>query len=154
MAANVNDNIGLAEKVSLKIQRFNDIRFIEMIPDSGGLGTLEILFSSSPGGLNFSREHERPVSPRRTQDGTLITQTLRYNKKTISITGTIHEIRIHDYLEQLYEAAIGLTLKILYENPDFVELAEFNKSVNFISYADDMDLLANSRNIRAVFMEI
>ncbi len=151
--ADVIDNIALAESVNLRISRANDIRFIEITPDSGDLGILEVFFTSSPGGLNFNREHERPVSPRRTQDGSLITQTVRYNKKTISISGVLHEIRIHNYLEQLYESAIGATLKIFYENPDFVELAEFNKSVSFINYADDPDLLSNTRSIRAVFME-
>jgi hypothetical protein len=154
MAANVNDNLGLEEKVDLKIQPFNNIRFIEITPDSGALGILEVYFRSSPGGLNFSREHERPVFPRRTQDGSLITQTLRYNKKTISISGVLFEITIHDYLEELFESVIGATLKLLYENSSYEETEEFNKSVNFISYADDMDEIANLRNIRAVFMEV
>ncbi len=131
-----------------------DIKFIEIIPDSGALGTKIINFGDTPGGLSFRRAHIRPVSPRRTQDGTLVTQTLNYNKKSFSISGVLFEITIHTYLESLYESAVGATLKAWYENSSYVPTTEFNGSVSFINYEDEMDEISNLRTINAVFAEV
>ena len=133
----------------------NDIKFIEIIPDSGALGTKIIYINDTPEGLSFRREHIRPVSPRRTQDGTLVTQTIRYNKKSFSLAGVLLDITIHTYLESLYESGIGATLKVWYEDStDYTPTTEFNGSVSFIDYEDDMDEIANKRAINAVFAEV
>ncbi len=131
-----------------------DIKFIEIIPDSGALGTKIINFADMPAGLSFRRQHIRPLSPRRTQDGTLVTQTLNYNKKSFSISGVLFEITIHTYLESLYESLVGATLKAWYEDSSYVPQTEFNGSVKFLNYEDEMDEISNLRTINAVFAEV
>mgnify|MGYP003513322222 FL=1 len=131
------------------------IKFIEIIPTSGSLGTKIIYFADVPGGCSFSRNHERPISPRRTQDGTLITQALRYNKKSITITGVIYEITIHSYLEGLYESGITATVKIWYEaTGTYTATADFNAVVALSDYSDTHDLISNTRNFTATFTEV
>lgn len=131
------------------------IKFVEVIPVSGPLGTLTINFADSPGGLTFSRAHERPLSSRRTQDGTLVSQTLRFNKKVLTITGTIYEIDIHDYLEDLYEAGINATVKIWYEaTSTYTEMADFNSICLLTGYDDSHDKVSNIRTFTATFTEV
>lgn len=131
-----------------------NIKFIEIIPDSGPLGTLTINITDVPGGLSFKREHVRPIAPRRTQDGSLITQTIDYNKKIFSLTGVLYIITIHTYLESLFESGVAAVLKVWYEDTSYVEQNELNKAVNFLSYDDDMDQISNIRTINAVFAEV
>lgn len=131
------------------------IKFVEIIPSAGPLGTLTINFADVPGGLSFDREHERPISPRRTQNGTLISQTLRYNKKSITLTGTLYEITIHDYLEDLFEQGITATLKLWYEaTGTYTETADFNSTVLLVDYSDNHDKITNIRTFSATFREV
>lgn len=131
------------------------IKFVEIIPTVGPLATLTINFADIPAGLSFSRDHERPVSQRRTQNGTLISQSLRYNKKTITITGVIYEITIHGWLEDLFEQGITATLKLWYEaTGTYTETADFNSTVLLTSYEDNHDKIANSRTFTATFTEV
>jgi hypothetical protein len=133
----------------------NDIKFIEIIPDSGALGTKIIYINDSPEGMSFRRKHISPRSPRRLQNGTLVTQAVRYNKKEFSLAWILYEITIHTYLESLYESGIGATLKVWYEDSsDYSPTTEFNGSVSFIDYNDDGDQTGNKRNINAVFAEV
>lgn len=131
------------------------IKFVEIDPVSGPLATKVINFSDAPGGLVFSRNHQRPLSSRRTQDGTLISQTLRYNKKVITITGTIYEIGIHDFLEDLFESGINAVLKIWYEaTSTYTETEDFNSTVLLTAYEDSHDKIANTRTFTATFTEV
>ncbi len=132
----------------------NDIKFIEIIPDSGALGTKIIYINDTPEGLSVRITPISPISPRRTQDGTLITQTIRYNKEEFNISGVLYEIAIHTYLRSLRRSGIGATLKIWYEDSNYADQTEFNGSVKFIGYESDMDKIANKRTINAVFAEI
>lgn len=131
------------------------VKFVEIIPDSGAQGTQIINFADAPEGISFVREHERPTAARRTQNGTLITQTIRYNKKTITLTIGVHKIDIHSYLQTLYESGIGVTLKLWYETTDgnFTETTEFNASASFIDYSENMDQAGNVRSMTALFKE-
>ncbi|GJQ59789.1 MAG: hypothetical protein D8M57_13245 [Candidatus Scalindua sp. AMX11] len=131
------------------------IKFVEIIPSSGPLGTQIINFADAPAGLTFSRDHQRPMAPRRTQDGTLVTQTLRYNKKVITLTGTLYEIDIHTYLESLFEAGITATLKLWYEaTGTYTETADFNSTVLLTAYEDNHDKISNIRTFTATFTEV
>ena len=133
----------------------NDIKFIEIIPDSGPLGTKIIYINDTPEGLSVRILPIRPVSPRRVQSGTLIVQTVNYNKEEFSVSGVLYEIAIHTYLRSLFRAGIGATLKVWYEDStDYTPTTEFNGSVKFISYECDMDEISNKRNINAVFAEV
>ena len=129
------------------------IKFVEII--EGTLGTLTINFADVPAGLSFSRDHERPISSRRTQDGTLVSQSVRYNKKVITITGVIHEITIHTYLKNLFESAATATLKLWYEaTGTYTETADFNSTVLLTDYSDGHDKITNIRNFTATFTEV
>ncbi len=131
------------------------IKFVEIIPSSGPLGTRIINLEDVQGGLSINRDHIRPLSPRRTQDGTLITQTLRYNKKQITIAGVLYEATIHTYLQSLFESAISATLKIWYEASDtYVETEDFNGTVLLTGYDDGHDKIANTRTFTATFTEV
>jgi hypothetical protein len=131
-----------------------DIKQLEIIPDSGPLGTKIVNFGDAPGGLSTDRKHISPRHPRRTQDGTLVTQTVSYNKKEITISGVIWDITLHTYLEALFESGIGATLKLWYENASYAETAEFNAPVSFLDYNDVKDQNNNSRAITAEFAEV
>ncbi len=131
-----------------------DIKQIEIIPTSGSLGTKLFVFGDFPGGLSSSTTHIRPRYPRRTADGTLITQTLVYNKKRISISGVIYDVLFHIYLKSLFEEGITATLKMWYEDASFVEQTEFNAVVDFLEYQDYKDENGNTRSVSMVFEEI
>lgn len=131
------------------------IKLIEIIPVSGPLGTKIINLEDVPGGLSFNRDHVRPVSPRRTQNGTLVAQTLLYNKKQFTLTGVLYEVDIHTYLESLYESAVNATLKTWYEaTGTYTETTDFNGTVLLTAYADSFDKVSNIRNFTATFTEV
>lgn len=134
--------------------KFGDIQFLEILPDPGGPGRKVFYFTETPAGLSFTREHARPVSPRRTQSGALVAQTIRYNKKNITITWSVYAIDIHTYLEALFESAVSATLKLWYEDSDFVLQTEFDKVVRLINYTDDVDRVSNTRSLTATFWEV
>ena len=62
----------------------SEIKLLQFEPiGSFALGDKTMYFEDAPGGMSYSIEHLNPVSARRTQNGTLITQSIRYNKKNI-----------------------------------------------------------------------
>lgn len=131
-----------------------NIKQFEVIPTSGPLGTKLINFGDFPGGLVVSTKHIRPTHPRRTQNGTLITQSLLYNKKLITISGTIYDVSLHIYFKALFESAITATLKLWYEDSSFAEQTDFNAIVSFLDYEDAKDENGNSISISMIFSEI
>ncbi len=131
-----------------------DIKQFEIIPTSGALGIKLINFGDFPEGLTASINHIRPTHPRRTQNGTLITQSLLYNKKRITISGIIFDVLLHIYFKSLFESGITATLKLWYEDANFAEQTDFNAIVNFLDYQDEEDKNGNSRSIDMIFEEI
>ncbi len=131
------------------------IKFVEFIPGAGSsLSTKIVYFQDAPGGISWSRAHLNPVNSRRTQDGTLITQTIRYNKKDINLTIGFFDVTFQTYFQTLYEEGIRPTVKIWAENPTtFVEETEFNSVVQVLSYSDDTDQSGNSRTITMTLAE-
>jgi hypothetical protein len=131
-----------------------DIKQIEIIPTSGPLGTKLFIFGDFPGGLSVSTDHIRPKHPKRTQNGSLITQQLLYNKKRLSVSGMIYDILFHIYLRDLFESGITATLKLWYEDASYTEQTNFNALVQFISYRDIEDENGNTRSVSMIFEEI
>lgn len=131
-----------------------DIKQFEIIPTSGALGTKLINFGNFPGGLSVSVNHIRPIHQRRTQNGTLITQALLYNKKRIIISGIIYDVLLHIYFKSLFESGITATLKLWYEDASFAEQTDFNAIVSFLDYEDVEDKNGNSRSVDMIFEEI
>jgi hypothetical protein len=131
-----------------------DVKLIVITPDSGAQGVLTINWKDTRG-MSFRRSHIRPISPERLQDGTLVAQTLDFNKKEFSLTVTLHHITIHSYLQTLFESGIGIILQVVYEDDSFVEQDEFNGSCKMTSYDDDVDQGGSwARSVSVVFMEV
>jgi hypothetical protein len=131
------------------------IKFFSFEPiGTFALGNKDVHFHEAPGGISFSMSHLNPVNARRTQDGTLITQTIRYNKKDINLTISFFDITMKTYFQTLYESGLRITLSIWVENPTtFVEETEFNGIVQMISLDEDTDQGANFRTLTMNLME-
>jgi hypothetical protein len=134
----------------------SQIKLIEFVPGGGFPGGSKILyFADAPGGMSYSMEHLNPVGARRTQDGSLITQTLRYNKKVISLTIGFHDVTLKTYFQSLYESGVRSVFSIWAENPTtFVEETEFSGTVQILSFGEDMDQSANVRTITLTLAEV
>jgi hypothetical protein len=125
------------------------IKFFSFEPiGSFALGNKDVHFHEAPGGISHSINHLNPVNARRTQDGTLITQTIRYNKKDINLTISFFDVTMKTYFEALYESGLRITLTIWVENPTtFVEEPEFNGIVQMIDLDEDTDQGSNVRTL-------
>ncbi len=125
------------------------IKFFSFEPiGSFALGNLDVHFHEAPGGISHSIQHLNPVNARRTQDGSLITQTIRYNKKDINLTITFFDVTMKTYFQALYESGLRITLSIWVENPTtFVEETEFNGIVQMLSLDEDTDQGSNVRTL-------
>lgn len=115
---------------------------------SFALGNKDVHFHEAPGGISHSISHLNPVNARRTQNGKLITQTIRYNKKEINLTISFFDVTMKTYFEALYESGLRITLSIWVENPTtFVEETEFNGIVQMLDLDEDTDQGSNVRTL-------
>ena len=125
------------------------LKFFEFIPGAGSvLATKIVYMEDSPLGISWSMAHLNPVNSRRTQNGDLITQTIRYNKKDISLTMSFIDVRFKQYFQSLYEEGKRPTVKIWIENPvTYIYETEFNSVCQILSLDEDMDQIGNSRSL-------
>lgn len=132
------------------------IKFFTFEPiGSFALGDKDVHFHEAPGGIFHSIEHLSPVNARRTQNGDLITQAIRYNKKVINLTITFFDITMKTYFQTLYESGLRITLSIWVENPTtFVEETEFNGIVQMLDLQEDTDQGANIRTLNMTLAEV
>jgi hypothetical protein len=115
---------------------------------SFALGDKDVHFHDAPGGISHAIRHLNPVNGRRTSSGRLITQTIRYNKKDISLTITFFDITFKTYFQTLYESGLRINLSIWVENPTtFVEETEFSGIVQMMAFDEDTDQGSNIRTI-------
>ncbi len=122
---------------------------------SFALGGKNIYFQDAPGGISHTIRHLNPMNARRVQSGDLITQTIRYNKKDITLTITFFDIRIKTYFQALYESGLRITLSIWVENPvTFAEETEFNGIVQMLSLDEDTDQSSNTRTLTMNLPEV
>lgn len=131
------------------------IKLIEFNPiGSFDLGDKILYFEDAPGGMSYSMDHLNPVNARRTQDGTLITQTIRYNKKVISLTITFYDVTLKDYFQALYESGFRSTFKIWVENPStYATETEFDGTIQILSLGEDNDQSGNIRTLNMTLAE-
>jgi hypothetical protein len=131
------------------------IKFFSFEPiGSFALGNQDVHFHEAPGGISRSVRHLNPVNGRRTQDGSLITQTIRYNKKVIDLSITFFDVTLKTYFQTLYESGLRITFSLWVENPTtFVEETEFSGIVQMMSFDDDADLSANVRTMTMTLSE-
>lgn len=132
-----------------------DIKFYTFAPiGSFALGDKDIHFHEAPGGISHSITHLNPVSARRVQDGALITQTTRYNKKDISLSITFYDVTMKTYFQTLFESGLRITLSIWVENPTtFAEETEFNGIVQMLTLEEDTDEGSNIRSLSMTLSE-
>jgi hypothetical protein len=132
------------------------IKFFTFEPiGSFALGDKDIHFHEAPGGISYAVTHLNPVNARRTQDGSLITQTIRYNKKVIDLSLTFFDVTIKTYFQALRESGLRITLSIWVENPTtFVEETEFNGIVQMLSMDEDTDQSSNVRTLTMNLSEV
>ncbi len=125
------------------------IKFFTFEPiGSFALGDKDVHFHEAPGGISHFISHLNPVNARRTQDGSLITQTIRYNKKVIDLTISFFDVTMKTYFQTLYESGLRITLSIWVENPTtFVEETEFNGIVQMLSLEEDTNQGSNIRTL-------
>ena len=133
-----------------------EIKLLEFTPiGTFALGNKTMYFEDAPGGMSYSVDHLNPVSARRTQDGTLITQTIRYNKKNINLTITFYDNTVLTYFKSLYESGLRITFVIWTENPTtYAEEKEFNSTVQILSLNEDNDQSGNVRTLNMGLAEV
>lgn len=132
-----------------------NVKLIEFIPTSGALGVQIINFEDAPAGLSFTKQHVSPRASRRTQDGALIVQAIRYNKKVFDFSFGLHDIPLKTYIESLLESGVGATLKVWYEDSTtFVATLEFNAVVELLGLTESMDQSSNVRTLTLSISEV
>lgn len=133
----------------------SQLKLIEFNPNTDFSGGDKILyFADAPGGISHSIEHLNPVNSRRTQDGTLITQTLKYNKKVINLTIGFFDVNLKTYFQLLYESGYRTTFTIYVENPvTYATDIEFTGEVQILTFVDDTDVSTNVRTITMTLAE-
>ncbi len=131
------------------------LKFFEFIPGTGSVLSTKIVYmEDSPLGMSWSMTHLNPVNARRTQDGTLITQTIRYNKKDISLTMSFIDVRFKEYFQALFEEGKRPTVKIWIENPvTYAYQTEFNAVCQILTLEEDMDQIGNARTLTLTISE-
>lgn len=132
-----------------------EIKLLEFTPiGSFALGNKIMYFEDAPGGMSYSMDHLNPVNARRTQNGKLITQTIRYDKKNINLTITFYDNTIRTYFESLYTSGFRLTFVIWTENPTtYAEEMEFNGVVQILNLNEDNDQSGNVRTLNMILAE-
>jgi hypothetical protein len=131
------------------------IKLLEFNPIGDfALGDKVLYFEDAPGGMSYSMDHLNPVNARRVQSGKLITQTIRYNKKVISLTITFYDVTLKNYFVALYGSGFRMIFKIWVENPStYAEETEFNGTVQILNFGEDNNQSGNVRTINMTLAE-
>ena len=134
----------------------SQIKLIEFNPiGSFGLGDKILYFVDAPGGMSYNMDHLNPVNARRTQNGTLITQNIRYNKKVITLIITFYDVTLKNYFKSLYESGFRSIFKIWVENPStYIEETEFDGTIQILSLGEDNDQSGNVRTLTMTLAEV
>lgn len=129
-----------------------NVKFLKFV--SAIAGTKELLFDDVPEGLSFSRNHLRPVSQRRTQNGSLISQNINYNKKIFSINGGIFVSDLASYFKTIFENNETITFTIYDYNASYVLINEAVHNVKMLNFEDSKDFSGSTRNFSFELQEI
>ncbi len=105
-------------------------------------------------GLTYDREHVSPKTAQRTATGTLVVQTIPYNKENFEIQGSFSERTIHTYLKALAEGNDTATLTLYFQDSNFADQADFTGTVNLVAYSDTKNQAGNVWSFTATFMEV
>lgn len=128
-----------------------DIKFLKFVATIAG--TKEILIQDVPEGISFDRNHIRPISARRTQNGDLISQTIGYNKKNFTISGGQYDFTLIDYFKTIYENNETITFTI-YDYVNYVLTEEVVYSMKMVSFEDSKDFSGTTREWSITLAEI
>ena len=129
----------------------SDTQLVEFT--AANAGTKIIRLEDVPEGLQIRRSHLRPISPRRTQDGTLITQTVWYNKKAFSRSIGSWTDDLITYFQALYESNEAATVTV-YDYTDLVFRVEYVLQVRITGLDDAKECIGGSRNWSVEFEEV
>lgn len=131
----------------------SDIRFVNF--NAPIAGSKDIYFTDAPEEFNISRTHNRPVSAIRTQNGTLITQSVYFNKKSISISASCLTDTLISYFQNIYELNETVTLTIYKRSNSHVEqMEETYVTKMIVSLEDSNDFVSATRNFGVQLEEI
>lgn len=129
--------------------------FLTFIPDSGDLGTKVVTLANTPEAAPVDITPERPVFASRQADGTLINTTVEWNKKTIEMSAVFYDVLFDLYIHDLFESAVGFTLKVWYIDANFAEQTRYNAPTVFSTGPrTNFDMPGNKFNVSAVFREV
>lgn len=128
-----------------------DIKFLKFVTTIAG--TKEILIQDVPEGITFDRNHVRPISSRRTQNGDLISQTIGYNKKNFTISGGQYDSVLIEYFKTIYENNETITFTV-YDYVNYVLTNEAVYSMKMISFEDSKDFSGTIRDWSIILAEI
>lgn len=128
------------------------IKFLKFVTTIAG--TKELLFDDVPEGLSFDRTHIRPISERRTQDGTLISQTVGYNKKSFTVNGGVFISALSAYFKTIFENNETITFTIYDYDASYTLVNEAVHTVKMITFEDSKDFNNSSRSWSFVLQEI
>lgn len=128
-----------------------DMKFLTLIVNGN---MQDVLIEDVPDGLHLDRQNTLPIFPRRTQDGTLITQTALFNKKSFSLKGVENHTPILSFLAAAYEGAHDVAMTVYDVNESFTEYSEYTVAVRIIQISDGKDFIGNKKEWTVQMMEI
>ncbi len=120
----------------------DETRLIEF--EAAGAGKKTIVVKDVPEGLQLKRNHLRPISARRTQNGTLIPQTVWYNKKAFSLNVGSLADDVLLYFVALFESNEVVTFTV-FDYTDLVFRVEYMLQVRITKLDDAKDCVGASR---------
>lgn len=132
------------------------IKFATITPSGSGPSTaLTMNFEDTPDGLTINTDFIRPVFSRRTADGTLVNQSVVYNKKEVTVEGGTFQIDIMYFMRDLYTSGATSVFEVFdITDPDFTSSSEYTITAMLTEYAETKDMMDNKRTFSATFREV
>lgn len=130
----------------------SDIRFVRFSAPIAGIK--DIYFTDVAEGFSISKSHIRPSNQIRTQDGTLISQSIYFNKKSISISGNCLTNTLISYFQDIFLLNETVTLTIYKRSNNNIEQTESTYLMKMASHEDSNDFISTARNFGIQLEEI
>lgn len=131
----------------------SDIRFVRFSAPITGIK--DIYFTDVAEGFSISKNHIRPNNPIRTQNGTLVSQSVYFNKKSISISGNCLTSVLIAYFQSIYEVNETVTLTIYKRSNNNIEQTEATYITKMVPGLNDSnDFATTTRNFGIQLEEI
>lgn len=132
----------------------NTIKFVTITPSGAGPAAKTFNFEDVPEGFNITQRHIRPIFARRLQNGSLVSQSLLYNKKQLIVDGGEYQTTVVEFFQDIYESGATSVFQAFNINEDFTTTTEFSITVQLIEYEDNKAYVDNTRSFTATFEEV